>query len=222
MNSEFVEFLNKKKEKLIKDKDEKEKKKNLVDPFGNNDGKLKDLLSQLKGKEFGEVDKDMIKKKSNINVEENLFEVKLKEDKLLQNPFSNKNNKISKEFNYKENRKSKIQNKHSEKDNDLDNIVKSQLNKSSGKNLEETPAHPNIVYKVARFDNDISKQELETFFTKILAKNLIKVKRLKDDKKQYTGIVLIEVKNTQEVEKILFDKKYNHNNNRLKIKKYAA
>ena len=91
MNTEFIEFLNKKKEKLIKDKDEKEQKKNFIDPFANNDGKLKELLSQLKGKEFGVVDKNLIKAKKVKEEEDDEVEVKLVEDKLLQNPFANLN-----------------------------------------------------------------------------------------------------------------------------------
>jgi hypothetical protein len=116
----------------------------------------------------------------------------------------------------------KNKNKENDNDNELENIVRSQLNKSNGKIVEDKESHPNVVYKVARFDKDTSKEELDSFFSKILGKNLVKVKRLKDDNKQYTGIVLIEVKNNSEVEKLLFDKKYNHNNNRLKIKKFEV
>jgi hypothetical protein len=103
MNTEFIDFLNKKKEKLIKDKDEKEQKKNLIDPFANNDGKLKELLSQLNGKEFGVVDKEVVKsKKFKKDANDDEVEIKLKEDKLLQNPFSTKNSNYGKSDNKNE------------------------------------------------------------------------------------------------------------------------
>jgi hypothetical protein len=176
------------------------------------------LLSQLKGKEFGVVNKSISNKKPKKDDDDSVYEIKLKEDKLLQNPFSTTKNKNNESKDKLSNNKKF--NKNSENKNELESIVKTQLSKSNNKINEDVTPHAHVVYKVARFDKETTKEELEKFFSKILGKNLIKVKRLKDDNKEYTGIVLIEVKNTPEVEKLLFDKKYNHNNNRLKIKKF--
>ena len=214
---EFVNFLNKKRttieKKVSKEKqttnvlakESKEPKAfvNIKKEEERNNNSLKNLLSKLEGKTFA---------KESINASYHV--VQPEEIKINDISDVNETAFLAKQY-YKNLKKAGV-------DKEMPERMKHMISKKE-KEEEIKTINDNaktVIYQIKRFEKETTKESIHDFFEKILSEeNLIKIKRVKEDK-VFNGLILIEIKNTPEANKLLLDKKIYFDKKKLKIIKY--
>jgi hypothetical protein len=203
----FADFVQKKKKRIFEDKE----KKQIELSEANS---IKNILSTLNGKIFCEdrcKDKDIQKEKKEkikdlpkVDKENNGLE--LDEIKIIKQYYDQKLDdkqlrKIPKAI-------SSIIHTNKEK---------SHINKPNKEVVIISQAKESV-YQVKRFESNVTSNEiLEYFSEKIGNENIITIKRIKNENKIFTGIVLLTVKNTKKVIDDLTSKRLLFKGKKLKI-----
>lgn len=216
---DFVEFLNKKKTKIGTEKSQPSKITKEVENPDNN-GSLKFLLSKLEGKVFGEENsKSKVKKPQPEKQKIPVSKVELKEST------ETDGNLEEVKHNLKQFYKQKLEK------GDIDEIplkmkevlkVKQEKKDKFTPKLETEEIHTEtVVYQVKRFATTETKDDLRNFFIGVIGEdNFIKIKLMKNENKEFTGIVLLEVMNNEDSNSKLTSSRVIYKTKKLKISRH--